>query len=209
MLNMVHLEVYSAMSVTWTLFKFPGIWDKFNLHCILCEGGQLFKFIGKFRFLGMENLPQEFLVVNSSINSEFLEKKTREIIAGAYLVSLSEIVNDVQQIGAGALLVVSNYILSVNWGNDPIYLFNSHSKSENDKLSSSGTAVLLKYDRLCSMESYGRLVCYITFLLTLYLQVQFLRIYCTANVENAIKYELKNKQLKARHEKDLLTKKIS
>ena len=40
--------------------KSPGIWDKFDLDSILCKGGQLFKFIGKFRSIGMEDLPQEF-----------------------------------------------------------------------------------------------------------------------------------------------------
>ena len=40
---------------------------------------------------------------------EFLENKTGEITAGAYLISISEIVNGVQQIGAGALVIVNKY----------------------------------------------------------------------------------------------------
>ena len=62
----------SLISVTWKLFRSPGIWDKFNLDCILSKGDQLFKFIGKFRYLRMEDLPQEFLVEKSSINVVFL-----------------------------------------------------------------------------------------------------------------------------------------
>ena len=42
----------SFMSVSWILFKSPGMWDKFELDCILARGDQLFKFIGKFRYLG-------------------------------------------------------------------------------------------------------------------------------------------------------------
>ena len=83
----------SPMSVIWTLLRSPGVWDKFGLYCIIGKGDQLFKFIGKFRYLGMEYLPQEFLVENSSINVEFLENKTREITAGAYLITISEILN--------------------------------------------------------------------------------------------------------------------
>ena len=67
----------SPMSITWTLLKFSGIWDKFDLDCIICEGDQLFTFVGKFRYLLMENLLPEFLVENPSINVEFLENKTR------------------------------------------------------------------------------------------------------------------------------------
>ena len=46
---------------------------------------------------------------------EFLEKKTGEITTGAYLISISELVTAVQQIGAGPLLIVNNYILDLIW----------------------------------------------------------------------------------------------
>ena len=48
--------------VTCTMFKSPGKWEKFDLDCILFEGDQLFKFIGKIRYLGMEDLSQKLLV---------------------------------------------------------------------------------------------------------------------------------------------------
>ena len=51
--------------------KSPGQWDKFILDCMLGKGDQLFKFTGIFRYLGMEGLPQEFLIENFSVNVEF------------------------------------------------------------------------------------------------------------------------------------------
>ena len=59
----------------------------------------------------MEDLPQEFMIENCLINVELLENKTREIKAGAYLLSIAEIVNNARQIGTGALRFVNNYIL--------------------------------------------------------------------------------------------------
>ena len=47
------------------------MWNKFDLDCMLGKGDQLFKFMAKFRYLGMEDLQQEFLVENPSINVEF------------------------------------------------------------------------------------------------------------------------------------------
>ena len=48
--DMVHLGVQcscmSLISLSWILFKSPGLWDKFDLDCILGKGDQLFKFIG-------------------------------------------------------------------------------------------------------------------------------------------------------------------
>ena len=50
---------------------------------------------------------------NCPINFELLENKAGEIAAGAYLLSISEIVNSARQIGTGPLLVVNNYILDL------------------------------------------------------------------------------------------------
>ena len=57
----------------------------------------------------MEDLLQKILVGDSSINVEFLKNKTREITAEGYLMYISEIVNGVQQTGAGVLLIVNNH----------------------------------------------------------------------------------------------------
>ena len=73
------------ISVRWTLFESPGLWNKFDLDCILGKGDQLFKFIDKCRYLGVEGLPKEFMIENCPINVELMEKKTGEITAVAYL----------------------------------------------------------------------------------------------------------------------------
>ena len=115
----------------------------------------------------MEDLPQEFLLENYSMNVEFLENKTGEITAGTYLLSIAEIVNTAQEIGTGALLIVHNYIIGLIWGNNSIYLFDSDSKDQYDNISSSGTAVLLKFDTLFSLENYIKSVYYNTYPLML------------------------------------------
>ena len=71
----------------------------------------MFKSLNNYRYLGMEGLPQEFFIENLSINVEFLNIRTGEVASGPYLVSITEIVSDCQQIGIGALLIINNYIL--------------------------------------------------------------------------------------------------
>ena len=106
------------MSVCWTLFKSASIWDSFDLDCILQKGDLLFKSLNNYRYFEMEDLRQEFFLENSATNVEFLNNRTGEITVGAYLVSDIEIVNDYyQQIGTGTLLIISNYILGLLWGN--------------------------------------------------------------------------------------------
>ena len=43
----------------------------------------------------MEDLPHKFSIENSSLSLEIIENNTREITAGAYLISIIEIVNSV------------------------------------------------------------------------------------------------------------------
>ena len=94
----------SLISVIWTLFRSSGQWDKFDLDDILRKGDQLFKSLGRFRYLRIEALSQE------------LENKTGEISAGVYLLFLAETVNSVQQIWTGALLNCQQLHFGLNLG---------------------------------------------------------------------------------------------
>ena len=165
-----------------TLSRSQALWDKYDFDCTLHKGDHLSKFTGQFRYLMIENLSQEFLIENSSVNVELLKNMTGEIAAGAYLLSIVEIVNSLQKIGTGALLIVTNYVLGLILGNDSIYLFDFHSKVENGSLSSAGTAVLLQFDNLLSLENDIRPLYYNAYSLTLYFQMQFINLYCTVNV---------------------------
>ena len=78
-------------------------------------------------FIWEEDLPQEFVIENLSINVEFLNIRTGQITAGAYAVSITEIVCGCQQIDTGAFLIIDNYFLGLLWGNQCFLLFNSHS----------------------------------------------------------------------------------
>ena len=58
--------------------------------------------------------------------------------------------------------IVNNSALGLIWVSDSMYLFDSHSKDENNNLSSSGT-VLPKFDTLHSLENYIRSAYYNNF----------------------------------------------
>ena len=86
----------SVMSVTWALFRFSALLEKYDLDYILAKEDQLLKFTSKSWYFGIiKDLPREFLIDNSSMIVEFPENKTEEITAGAYLLSTAEILNSV------------------------------------------------------------------------------------------------------------------
>ena len=62
----IQCSCMSLMSITWTLFRSPGLWDKFD--SILGKGIICLNLLENFRYLGMEDLTKEFLVENFAIN---------------------------------------------------------------------------------------------------------------------------------------------
>ena len=54
----INCSFMSLISVTWTLFRSPGMRDTFDLDCVFGKVDQLSKSIGKFRYLKIEDLPQ-------------------------------------------------------------------------------------------------------------------------------------------------------
>ena len=92
----------SLMSVFWTLFKSVSKWGTFHLDYTLKKGDRLLKSLNNYSYLE-----------NVSINVEFLDNRREEIIAVTYLLSMTEIVSDCQQIGKGALSIVNNYIIGL------------------------------------------------------------------------------------------------
>lgn len=94
------------------------------------------------------------------------------------------------------------YVLTLICENfSKIYLFDSHNKDENGGLSSSGTAVLLKFETLYSLQSYTISVYYNSYPLThwlFYFQVQFIKGDCTASKKSVIKHVPRKEQFSAR-----------
>ena len=97
----IQCSCMSLLPFCRTLFKSASIWDSFDLDCILQKGNLLFKSLNNYRYFGLEDLLQE------------LFNRTGKITAGIYLVSLTGIVNDCQQIDIEILLIIDNYILGL------------------------------------------------------------------------------------------------
>ena len=58
----------------------------------------MLKYFDNYKYLGMEDLPQEILIEHYSINVVFINNRTRQMTAGAYIVHVTEIVSDCRQL---------------------------------------------------------------------------------------------------------------
>ena len=122
-------------------------------------------------------MPLEFLIDNRLINAEFLGKRTGEATAGAYLLTVTEIIISCQQVESGTLLIFNNCVLGLLWKKQCFYLYDSYRKGEN--ITVAGMTVLLKFESLSLLENYIRSVCYANYPIRLYFQIQLFRVSCT------------------------------
>ena len=65
--------------------------------------------------------------------------------------------------------------MGLKWEIDSICLFDLHSKNKNSNLSNFGEAVLLKFDKLYSLENSIRSVYYNAYPMTMYFKIQYLK----------------------------------
>ena len=183
----IQCSCMSLMSVSWTLFKSASIWDSFGLDCLLQKGDVLLKSLSKYRYLGMKDLPQGFCIENSSINVEFINNRTEEITAGAYLLSreLSRSSVDYKQLHFRFTL-----------GKPVFFSVWLNSKDGIGRMSVTCTTVFLKFDSLQALENYMKSVYYSNYPMTLYFQLQFLKLKCTENTKSTIKSASKSERKK-------------
>ena len=110
---------------------------------------RLFKSLNQYRSIGVDDLPRTVNIYSYPLDIFLLDSKTGEITLNAYLVSLKEIVESCLNIGSGALLIVSGYILEPIWGKECVYLFDSHTKDYEVNVSQNESAILMKLWMTC------------------------------------------------------------
>ena len=147
----------------------------------------------------LKTFRRSFFIKISAMNLEFLNNRTGQITAEAYLMSITEILTDWQQIDTGALLIIYNYILGFLCRNQCFFIFEFHRKHKIARISATGTAALLKFDSLQPLENYIKSVYYSNYPVTLYFQIPFLKLKCAENTKSAIKSASKSDRKKKHH----------
>ena len=70
----LRLHLYPCVSlvlVSRTSFKSLSLWEKFGLDCVLDKGNQSYKFIGKFRYLGIKKYHKTDHVYKRGISRKY------------------------------------------------------------------------------------------------------------------------------------------
>ena len=154
-------------------------WQTSDLDDILLNGDLLFKSINKFQYLGIDDMPNILKIKNSFLTIEYLENKTAEFVVKEYLTTISEIISACQFRGNGAMLFVNGFTLGIIWNNNSFYLFDSHSRDSSGNPTIYGTSVLLKFNSISYIDEYIRKMYLEKQPISVYFQIQFIRVVCS------------------------------
>ena len=89
-----------------------------------------------------------------------------------------------------------------------LFIFDSHSRDEEGKISPNGTAVLLKFHSLAKLEEYIKGVYYgENQQSSVYFQIQFVKFLCSENDIKALRSELKRLRTAQKQRKDMVKSK--
>ena len=73
---------------------------------------------------------------------------------------MKEIIESCLKIASGELLIISGFTFGSFWGKDCVYLFDSHSKDYEGKISQNGSAILMKFETLKDFQNNIKLIYY-------------------------------------------------
>ena len=141
-------------SITWSVIRRIGLWNTSDLDFILFEGDKLYKNVGATSFLSADDLPQSVDVENNKITVEKLRFYQSDIMKYTTERFLTQSFNSEENNGDGFLLFIDGFTMSVIWNKAYFFLFDSHSRNIDGKISENGSSILLKFRSLNAAEKY-------------------------------------------------------
>ena len=148
--------MYGINSLYWSVIRKVLIWTASALDYILESGDRVYKNLGRFGILSVDDLPSEISVtdVNVSFNKNYLslENGLRRLVEDfLYLQAIH--LSDSKK-GNDFLMFICGFTVAVILYNDSYYLFDSHSRNQHSQMVVNGQSVLLKFSQLSDLEKY-------------------------------------------------------
>ena len=143
----------ALFAICWAKIKNMSYWTSCDLDYILIKTDELFESISLFRYLAPEDLPNELNVEGTNVAIEYVRLVTVEIFKN----QINFIQPSFLQFGDksnGIIFFVSQTPFSLLWNKKYFFLFDSHSRDEQGKVSPHGTGILLKFTTLSQVRKY-------------------------------------------------------
>ena len=143
----------ALISICWGKIKSPGCWKSHDLDHVLIKGDKLYKNINLMRYLGPTDLPSTLWVEEAFFNIKYIQLVTAEIKM-SQLDFLRPSFSQFSDKSNGILFFINQGTIAILWDAKSFFLFDSHSRDEQGKVTENGTGVLLKFSALRQLQNY-------------------------------------------------------
>ena len=128
---------------------------------ILRIGNELYKniteSIGYLRYLGVDDLPEEVNILGHNVSLEISQSDlTGEIRFATFVYSLINFMETIHESYTGVLIIIQGVTLAIFFPNNSnkFYLFDSHSRNHQGRVSANGSSVLITFDSVIGLQEY-------------------------------------------------------
>ena len=140
--NNAYFAIFSAI-------KSIEIWKTFDLDYILEQGENIFKQVGVYQPLTVDELPNDISIEGTHVSAKMLAHESNVFVGKENLFENYRHYDSTEK-GNGAIFTCADFSVAVLWSQHYVYVFDSYSRNSSGFHDSNGKAVLLKF---CSINS--------------------------------------------------------
>ena len=140
--NNAYFAIFSAI-------KSIEIWKTFDLDYILEQGENIFKQVGVYQPLTVDELPNDISIEGTHVSAKMLAHESNVFVGKENLFENYRHYDSTEK-GNGAIFTCADFSVAVLWSQHYVYVFDSYSRNSSGFHDSNGKAILLKF---CSINS--------------------------------------------------------
>ena len=138
-------------AIIFSAIKSIDIWKTFDLDYILEQGDNIFKEVGVYQPLAVDELPHDISIEDTHVSAEMLAHESNLFVEKDNLLENYKHYDSTEK-DNGAIFTCAGFSVAVVWSQHYVYVFDSHSCNSNGFHDPNGKAILLKF---CSINYFN------------------------------------------------------
>ena len=140
-------------AIIFSAIKSIDIWKTFDLDYILEQGDNIFKQVGVYQLLAVDELPHDTSIEGTQVSAKILAHESNLFVEKENLLENYRRYDSTGK-GNGAIFTCAGFSVAVLWLQHYVYVFDSHSRNSSGFHDSNGKAVLQKFCSINSLNNY-------------------------------------------------------
>ena len=140
-------------AIIFSAIKSIDIWKTFDLDYILEQGDSIFKQVGVYQPLAVDELPHDISIEGTHVSAKMLAHESNLFVEKENFFENYRHYYSTEK-GNGAIFICAGFSVAVLWSQHCIHVLNSQSRNSSGFHDANGKAILLKFCSINSLSNY-------------------------------------------------------